>query len=176
MKIILAMVVSLDGKTTKWGEPKIYGWTSKEDQALFSPLIQKPPLVIMGRKTFAAAKKIIRLSPTILRIVITREPNKYRDLSVPGQLEFTNDNPKTLIKKLASRGFTEALLMGGEQVNTSFFKAKLINEIWLTIEPLIFGAGNNLVLPEKFNIDLSLQDIERLNEKGTLLLKYKVND
>lgn len=169
------MVTSLDGKTTKWGESRIYEWTSKEDQDYFSSLIQKNPLVIMGRKTFDTARKMIRLSPKILRIVITREPDKYKEYMVPGQLEFISDSPKDLINKLEERGYKEALLIGGEQINTEFFKENLVNEVWLTLEPNLFGIGNQLVLSEKLNVDLTLQNIEKLNEKGTLLLKFKVN-
>ncbi len=89
-------------------------------------------------------------------------------------MEFTAENPKALIDRLEVRGFKEALLIGGEQINTTFFQAKLINEVWLTIEPSIFGLGNNVVLEKELNVDLKLLNIEKLNEKGTVLLKYKV--
>jgi dihydrofolate reductase len=174
MKITLVMVASVDGKTTKWAESGIYEWTSKEDREYFFSLIQKSPVIIMGRKTFDAARKMMRLSPEILRIVITRDPDKYEKLSVPGQLEFTSDASRNLIERLESRGMTEALLVGGEQINTSFFKEGLVTEVWLTIEPLILGSGNSLVLGEEFDIALRLQSVERLNERGTTLMKYLV--
>jgi len=41
MKVILAMVTSVDGKTTKWNNPDIYKWTSEEDQTHFFSLIEK---------------------------------------------------------------------------------------------------------------------------------------
>ncbi len=33
------------------------------------------------------------------------------------------------------------LVVGGPHVATSFLKAQLIDELWLTIEPKIFGMG-----------------------------------
>ncbi|MDB4940340.1 MAG: hypothetical protein JWO40_765 [Candidatus Doudnabacteria bacterium] len=175
MKIILLMVTSLDGKTTRWNESRIFQWTSKEDQDNFSSLIKKKSLLIMGRKTFDAAKKMIKLSPKILHVVFTTEPEKYLDLVVPGQLEFVNGSAINIINKLDDRGYKEALLLGGEHLNTEFFKEKLVNEVWLTLEPYLFGIGNQLVLSEKLNIDLTLQSITKLNKKGTLLLKYEAN-
>lgn len=174
MKVILVMVMSVDGKTTRWHNPDIYNWTSSEDQAYFFSLIKKNKVIIMGRKTFMAAKSIIKPSPKNLRIVLTTTPQKYKNLSVPKQLEFSSDSPQKIIKKLNILGITQVLLVGGEHVNNVFFKEKLINEVWLTIEPKIFGVGNGLVSSKKLDIKLQLQKVSKLNNKGTLLLKYQV--
>lgn len=174
MKVILAMVMSVDGKTTKWSNPKIYEWTSKEDQNHFSSLIESSRVIIIGRKTFVAAKSIIKLSPNNLRIILTKAPKEYESISIDGQLEFTDDSPKEILKKLKTRGYTQALLAGGEHVNALFFKEHLINEVWLTIEPHIFGFGNQLVAEEKLDTQMQLKSIRRLNKNGTILLKYLV--
>lgn len=174
MKITCVMVMSADGKTTKWNEPDIHRWTSKEDQRHFSSITKKDGVFIMGRKTFDAARKIMKLSPNILRVVMTKNPARYADMAVSNQLEFTTSGPKKLTEALAARGFKNAFLFGGEHTNTAFFREKLVHEAWLTIEPKIFGTGNNLVSEEKLNIDLQLKSIKKLNKKGTLLLKYAV--
>jgi dihydrofolate reductase len=59
-------------------------------------------------------------------------------------------------------------------VATSFFKDHLIDELWLTIEPRIFGTGGNFVTEEKLDIDLHLISCEKVNEQGTLITKYAV--
>ena len=66
------------------------------------------------------------------------------------------------------------LVVGGEQVNFHFLKEKRIDEIWITIEPLLFGLGNSLVSPSRLNITMELKGVRKLNKKGTLLLKYRV--
>ncbi len=63
MKVILVMVMSVDGKTTKWGDSKIHGWTSKEDHQFFFALLKRERLLIMGRKTYQAARLKMKLSP-----------------------------------------------------------------------------------------------------------------
>ena len=174
MKVVLAMVMSVDGRTTKWGNPNIYEWTSKEDQKYFFSLIGKHKAIIMGRKTFDAARSVMRLSSGKLRIVLTKNPKKYADTAVPGQLEFTDDSPKDIIKKLKKRGFREALLLGGGEINSLFFKEKLVDEVWITVEPLIFGSGNGLAEKNALNVIMKLKSIKMLNEQGTILLKYQV--
>lgn len=168
------MVSSVDGKTTKWNSSNIYKWTSPQDQSYFFSLIKKYKVIIMGRKTFMAAKSIIKPSPKNLRIILTTTPQKYKNLSVPNQLEFTSNSPKKILKKLSILGITQALLIGGGHVNNTFFKDKLINEVWLTIEPKIFGVGKTIVSLKKLDIKLQLQKVSRLNNMGTLLLKYQV--
>src|SRR5229473_1845068 len=132
MKIILAMVMSLDGKTTKWHDPHIHTWTSSEDQKYFSELIEKHNFIIMGRKTYEAAKSMIKHKPGKLRIVLTQNPQQYTN--IPNQLEFTDKQPEVLIKKLEQQGYKNALLVGGEHTNTLYLQKNLVNELWLTVE------------------------------------------
>jgi|SRR5581483_2777967 len=173
MNVVCAMVMSLDGKTTKGNSSNIYTWTSKEDQYYFSKLIKSYRAIVMGKNTYLAARKIMKLSPGKLRIVLTKNPKKLSKQAVPNQLEFINSSPLELLRQLSKRGYKEVLLVGGATTNRAFFKANLVNEIWVTVEPLLFGKGNGLVENE-LNVKLKLLSITKLNKRGTLLLKYKV--
>lgn len=174
MKVVLAMVMSVDGKTTKWNNPNIYGWTSKEDQKHFFSLVEKHNVIIMGRKTYDAARSVMKLSAKKLRVVITNTPEKYEKFAVRGQLEFTSDSPEELIDRLKMQGYAKVLLVGGEGINALFLKAGFVNEVWITVEPAIFGYGNSLISKEKFDVKMRLKHVRMLNKRGTLLLKYQV--
>jgi len=84
MKIIMVAVSSLNGKLTKGKDPNIYSWTSKEDSKLFFSLIEKNNLIVMGGKTYEAARKIIKHKKNKLRIVLTRNPEKYFKETIKG--------------------------------------------------------------------------------------------
>lgn len=71
MKIILAIVTSVDGKSTKDRDPP-FMWASKEDQIHLSSLINSQKLIVMGKNTYLSAKKVIKLTPNTLRIVVTK--------------------------------------------------------------------------------------------------------
>lgn len=172
MKIILVMVQSLNGKITAGVGSRVHDWSSKEDRRYFAALKEKARLIIMGRKTYEAAGGRITLSPRTLRVVLTKNPRGYTRETVVGQLEFAGNSPKVLIQKLKRRGYRKAFLVGGAEINSAFLKAKLVNELWLTLEPLILGAGKNLVTEEHFKKQLELKSVKKLNKKGTLLLKY----
>lgn len=173
MHITLAIVTSLNGKSTK-GSVSSESWASDEDQTHFFNLIQKHNLIVMGKNTYLQAKEKIKPSPDKLRIVLTREPEQFTGEQIPNQLEFSSESPKELVQRLENQGYRELLLVSGATLNSLFFKEKLINELLLTLEPKIFGTGKELVDETELDIELELESVEKLNPQGTLLLKYKV--
>jgi len=174
VRIILAAVLSADGKLTKWGDSSAEAWSSPADQEYFNSLIAESSLIIMGSGTFDVAKSSIVNSAGKLRIVLTSEPSRYRNLLVAGQLEFWSDTPLETVKKLKEIGYKEALLVGGEKVYGAFLEAKLVSEVWLTVEPKIFGAGKSFAGSTQLDVKMRLVESKKLNEDGTMLLKYEV--
>jgi dihydrofolate reductase len=69
-----------------------------------------------------------------------------------------------LITLLQRDGYDQMLLIGGPHVATSFLKEQLIDEVWLTIEPKIFGAGQNFVTEQKLDVSLRLLSFEKVNK------------
>ena len=175
MKIIMVAVSSVNGKITKGSDPNIYKWTSQEDKGLFFLMIAKNNLIVMGSKTYEAARHVIKLKKDKLRIVLTRNPKNYADEEVKGSLEFSSEAPQALVERLEKNGYKKMLLVGGGEINALFLKSKLVDELHLIIEPFIFSRGRDLVVDSELDISLSLIKMIRLNKKGTLHLKYKVN-
>ena len=105
---------------------------------------------------------------------MTQHPEKYQRAEVSGQLEFTNESPVQLVARFDKEGHKQMLVVGGPHVATSFLKEELIDELWLTIEPKIFGVGGNFATEEKLDIRLQLLHYEKVNEQGTLITKYAV--
>lgn len=171
----MVMLASVDGKITRGSDPNIYNWTSKEDQKYFFSLIKKSNLIIMGRQTYEAVRPVIKLEKGKLRMVLTRSPDKYANKSTKGQLEFSDETPEKLINRLSILGYKVALLVGGSIINGLFLKQKLVDELYLTIEPKIFGSGKNIAEEQLLNTKLQLKSVKKINKTGTLLLKYRVN-
>ncbi len=172
MKIILIFVVTLDGKITKWDNPFVRTWSSKTDQQYFNKIWNDSKLIVMGSNTYNADR--IRPSPNHLLVIMTGDPPGYKDQYIMGQLEFTNETPAQLATRFNKERYDQMLVTGGQHIATSFLKEGLIDELWLTIEPKIFGMGENFVTQEKLDIDLNLISCEKVNERGTLTTKYVV--
>lgn len=174
MKVTMVMVSTVDGKTTQGNGKNIYSWSSVEDQKHFFSLIKKNNLIVMGRVTYNASRPVIKLEKGKLRIVLTRSPKKYSNKIVKGQLEFSNETPKKLVERMKTLGYKKMLLVGGSTINGLFLKQNLVNELYLTIEPKIFGFGKNIVEGQLLNVNMILKSVKKINNKGTLLLRYKI--
>ncbi|HWJ26228.1 MAG TPA: dihydrofolate reductase [Flavisolibacter sp.] len=172
MKTILIFVSSLDGKVTKWGEPHVRSWSSHQDQDYYKNVLNESRLIVMGSNTFNA--DTFSPSPNHQLIILTRHHDKYKHLEVAGQLEFTNESPLEIDARFKNKGHKQMLVVGGPHVATSFLKEQLIDELWLTIEPKIFGTGGNFATDANLDINLRLLHFEKVNEQGTLITKYAV--
>lgn len=161
------MAMSADGFITKHSDGFV-NWTSKEDKKHFVSLTKKAGVIIYGRKTYALHNKPL---PDRLNVILTRTPKQYE--SIPGQLEFTNQEPNDIIDDLVRRGFTQIFVAGGPEVNDVFLRANLIDDLYLTIEPHLFGSGKHLLPPSSYDIGLDLIETISLN-KDSLVLHYRL--
>ena len=174
MKVTMVMVSSLNGKITRGNDPNIGLWTSKEDAKFFSSLRDKHNLIIMGRRTYDAVRNEIKPTPDKLRIVLTKTPAKYSSEAAKTGVEFSNEHPIKLLKRLESKGFKNCLVVGGSETARLFLQLSLVDEIYLTIEPRIFGKGKPMFAEGEFETYLKLMGFKKLNSRGTLNLRYKV--
>jgi len=172
MKTILIFVSTLDGKVTKWGSSHVKFWSSHQDQDYYKNVLNESKLIVMGSNTFNTDS--FKPSAGHLLTIMTRHPDKYKSLEVPGQIEFTNESPAALTARFKSKVYKQMLVIGGPHIATSFLKEQLIDELWLTFEPKIFGTGGNFVTDVKLDINLRLIHFEKVNEQGTLITKYTV--
>lgn len=174
MKEIMVAATSLDGKITRGNTTDTYSWTSPEDKQFFASQVTASNLIVMGRKTYEAAREHMAVSLERLRVIMTKTPENFAHEVIPHALEFTAETPEQIVRRLEEQGYEKMLILGGASVYTAFMRAGLVDEIYLTVEPIVFGSGKNLFADQDFEADLSLIEQKKLNDRGTLLLKYKV--
>lgn len=174
MYIELAYVQSFDGFITRGDEPP-HKWKSAADAKHFDQLRKSHNLFIFGSGTFDELKDFLKLDPRILRMVVTSRLKDYAKYIVPGQLEFSNLAPKELVAALEQRGYDRALLLSGQELSTSFFNEKLVDELVVTTETnKIFGHGKRIYTgTEALNLSPVSQETLDIKEK-VILTRSKV--
>lgn len=173
MHVALVMVASLNDKNISKPQDRT-PWVSPEDQKMFSELKTQYPVLVMGRKTYESVEPQIVPSPSLLRIVLTHHPEKYASHKITGQLEFSSESPKILVDRLVRAGYASMLVAGGPDINALFASAGLLDSIHLTLEPVIIGSGRPFISHLPVNLNLRLEKLQQLNERGTLHLVYNV--
>ena len=173
MRVTLIAAQSLDGFISKHDIPGS-DFASTADQTHLRASLAAFDCSIMGAETYRTSRTQIRerMTSPRLRIVLTRCPQAFSADALPGRLEFSSASPQKLLAELRARGLGCCALLGGAQIHSLFLAAALIDELWLTVEPLLFGRGTPL-LSSPADTRLRLRSEEKL-AADTLLLKYEV--
>ena len=158
------MAMTVDGKIAKTSD-HFPDWTSKEDKKYFCETTKKHGVVLMGEKTFKTFPKPLSGR---LNVVFTLE----KDLPEQANVKWVSGDEEKVLEELENMGYKLAILGGGTYLNTQFLKKKLIDEIWLTIEPKIFGDGLGIFSGD-FNQELKLISVEKIND-NSVIVKYEV--
>lgn len=164
--------MSLNGFITNGSDSDVTKWTSPEDKAHFKAIKSESRLIVMGKNTYIAMRKSMVMDDKTLRVVLVRDLSEFIQETVEKNLEFSNLEPKQLVEWLEDLGYDNMLLAGGSYIYSEFLDAGLINELQITIEPVVFENGTPLFSNLNSMQKLKLVSSKQLNESGTLLLSY----
>lgn len=167
MKVILYMAVTANGMIAT--EDEETPWSTEEWDA-YRTMVKKSGNIVIGKKTYEVMKEISEFDKigNPLIVVVSSEEKPREE----GSFLFVN-SPQNAISVLNKKGFHTILLAGGGKINSSFIKLNLVDELYLDIEPFLFGNGIPLFYSDNFEVKLKLLESKLLN-KNTLQLHYKV--
>ena len=167
MEVFIIAAVSADGKIAQSTDQNSTDWTSKEDLKFFIEKTKEARCLVMGNKTYQTIGKPLK---NRLNVIMTRNTDEKE--SVSDLLEYTLAAPKEILENLKSRGFEKVAIAGGSQIYSLFLKEGLVTDLYLTIEPVLFGDG--IPLASEFErIDLDLIESEKMGEQA-IMMHYKV--
>jgi len=171
MDVILIAALTADGLIAQSKDQVSTAWTSKADRAWFAQTTREIGVVIMGWNTFLTMGKPLA---DRLNVVYSLDPASSRQQYNYPNLEFTDKEPLILLQDLGNRGYKQMAICGGATIYTMFMRAKLVNRLFLSIEPVIFGEGIRLLNESLDGIKLKLVEYKKLGDENTILLEYKV--
>lgn len=134
----------------------------------FAEVVGRTKNMIIGRKTYEIMKfenEFAKIGDPFV-IVITSERKEEEGVKF-------EQNPINALSRMQASGYDEVLIAGGSQLNSSFMKEGLVSEIYLDVEPLIFGKGIKLFAESDFEERLELLGVKQLS-KNTVQLHYRV--
>ena len=192
MTLIMYMAVSIDGIAALDGKNGIERYGSREDHDFFLAGAKSCDAVIMGKNT-AASFKVYGLP----NFILTHDPDLLQAKNLPqaknpagaeaakaqGQDQdargsgrtcervYLSGQPQEVCKALEARGIKKAALLGGPFTNAQFLRAGLVDEIFLTVEPVTLGRGIRF-LNEPLESFWTLAGAKVLNERGAIVLHY----
>ncbi len=178
------------------------GLSNEEDQQVLKEEIAKSDAIIIGAKTIRADQKILEIKNDkgkfpiwivlsqnglaenldfwkqkhIPRVIISQTPLPSKQLPTDvSYLCYGHAKPgHFVVNYLSQRGVKKALLLGGGELNRVFYEEDLVDELKLTIAPILIGQGLTKLVNSPLSKISRLQLIESQAKESFLFLRYKV--
>jgi len=166
MKVILYMAITTNGMIARKNLET--PWSDEEFTSYYEK-VKEIGNVIVGSRTYPQflESDIVSMGNPLM-VVLTRSEK----VSSKENVVFVSSATKAL-ELIKDKGFEQALVTGGGETNKAFLETGLIDEIYLDIEPLIFGDGIPLFSPSNVELKLKLLETKKISDQ-TIQLHYKV--
>jgi len=160
-KIILGVAVSLDGYIE--GPKGEYDWCFSDQDYGMKEFLQGIDAIFYGRKSFEMAGNVFpKKQAYVFSNTLAKQPKATTLVKGDIAAEVTK------IKQAAGK---DIWLFGGASLTSSLVKAGLVDEFWLSVHPIVLGAGKPCF--EKISQRLPLKLIETKSySTGLVSLKY----
>jgi dihydrofolate reductase len=138
----------------------------------YQALMQTVDVLVMGRKTY---EKVLSFGAWPYGqqrvIVLSSNPLTFPD-DIPDTVSHCCDAPQTLCSQLSADGVNHIYIDGGNTIQR-FLAAGLVDELTITVIPVLLGDGISLFGSLQSDIELSCVETTQY-EFGFVQLKYRV--
>ncbi len=169
-KIILGLAVSLDSFIE--GPNGEYDWCFTDQDYGMADFFKRIDTIFVGRKTYEMSlgqENGIEGFPKMKEYVFSNSLN-----SVPTGKTLIRGNIKEQVQQIKEEEGKDIWLFGGAELTTSLMNLGLVDELWLSVHPIILGSGKPLFVNIKDKIQLTHFETKTYST-GLVSLKYKLN-
>jgi dihydrofolate reductase len=168
-RVQLFVSTSLDGYVA--GPAGDLSWRFHDTDYGYAAFYERVDIVLMGRRMYEAAMSLPEWPYAGRRaVVFTRRGDAL--IASPDTVA-TSRPPAEVIAELRGREGKSLWLVGGGELAGAFFDAGLIDDVIVSMHPVILGGGTPLVTAGTRRSDLTLVH-ERRYPSGLVQLVYRV--
>lgn len=167
MTTFIIAALTADGFIAQETKQTPLEWRSEGDRSFFISATKRAGVCILGSTTFNSMRR-----PMPGRLHIVYSMDKTEKDNQEGIVEYTKAPPADVLRDLKKRGYKEVAVCGGATIYTMFMEAGVVDKLYLTIEPVVFGSGIKLFNKE-LDASLELASSKKIGEH-TVLLEYNV--
>ena len=165
-KVVLGLAISLDGFIE--GPNGEYDWCFTDQDYGLTEFSNRIDALVMGRKTFDITKGYD--GPNHLSQAKTYVFSRTMK-TTPG-IEVLNGDLLEIMNKLRQQPGKDIWLFGGADLTMQFVNHSLIDEYWLSVHPVLLGAGKPLFHDIASRKNLTLIE-SKVYDTGLVSLKYQ---
>lgn len=161
--------ISLDGFVAKLNGDSD-SWVNPADEARYQAEVKRCGSLIVGRTTYEQYKEDFKAYGKDVMLFVCTTDKSQQDTA---NVTFVNGSAEEIIQDISERGYDELVVCGGGEVNGMLAKAGLVDEIVISIQPVVLGEGIPLFGSHKPMLKLELTSINQ-DIEGVVQNHYKV--
>jgi len=168
-KVILGLAVTLDGFIE--GPNGEYDWCFTDQDYGLNEFFQRVDALFMGRRSYEEAKKYEGQSPwqDMTTYVFSRTMKPADD----PKIILVPDGSVEVVQKIKQEQGMDIWLFGGADLTRQFINTGLVDELWLSVHPILLGAGKPLFQEIQERKLLKLLE-SKTYETGLVSLRYEL--
>lgn len=172
-KLILGLAITLDGYIE--GANGEYDWCFTDQDYGLKAFFERIDAMFIGRKSYemmqqheSSSETAIPGMPVLTEYVFSKTLKSVKE----GAVLIAEDAIAEARRIKAGQG-KDIWLFGGALLSDAMMEAGLIDELWLSVHPVLLGSGKPLFRGHSDRLDLSLLE-SKTYETGLVSLRYKV--
>ena len=168
-KVVYGGAMSLDGFIA--GPNGEYDWIVMDPEIDFAAAMSRFDTFLLGRKTFEVVQRMGDAAPPtpgITSIVFSRT---LRPEDCPHPV---SDDAERVVAELRRKPGKDIALFGGGELFRSLLTAGLVDEVSVSVIPVLLGGGVPLLPPPAARATLQLKQHRLYEKTGTVALEYNI--
>ncbi len=175
-KVILGLAVTLDGYIE--GPNGEFDWCFTDQDYGLNEFFTRIDAVFIGRKSYEIAIMYAEannghLVPGMPNLKTYVFSNTLKN--VPGNAVLISDDAMAEARKIKERPGKDIWLYGGASLTDALLKERLVDELWMSVHPILLGSGKPLFRPQNSRTQLLLLE-SKTYDTGLVSLRYQIDN
>lgn len=174
-KVILGLAISLDGYIE--GPNGEFDWCFTDQDYGLNEFFSRIDALFIGRKSYEIKQQFedgsgerIPGMPAMTEDVFSRTLRTVKTGAV-----LISDNAIDEARKIKAKPGKDIWLYGGAVLTEQMLEAGLIDELWLSVHPILLGSGKQLFKKQEHRINLKLLE-SKTYDTGLVSLRYGISN
>ncbi len=174
-KLILGLAITLDGYIE--GPNGEYDWCFTDKDYGLNAFFERIDALFIGRKSYEIAQQyaagnngeMIPGLPPVTEYVFSSTLKTVKE----GAVLIATDGIAEA-RRLKAQPGKDIWLYGGASLTAALMDAGLVDELWLSVHPILLGSGKTLFEQQDHRTQLTLLE-SKTYESGLVSLRYQIN-
>ncbi|WP_214228304.1 dihydrofolate reductase family protein [Pedobacter sp. B4-66] len=174
-KLILGLAVTLDGYIE--GPNGEYDWCFTDQDYGLNEFFTRVDAIFIGRKSYEMAQQyadsnngdLVPGMPAMTEYVFSKTLKSVKEGAI-----LISDDSISEARRIKEQPGKDIWLFGGASLTDALMKDGLVDELWMSVHPILLGSGKPLFRSQESRTKLTLLE-SKIYKTGLVSLRYSID-